>query len=174
MKEFKKFQLRDSENQIQESDLECMDMEFTLPPIHQKAHKRFTPKVHKNFYCVMFCWVKPKEYFQKNTKQRILFLIKNKFTMMKQDLYLKTVLTVIAIALTVLVLQNANLIPAAQAKVESKNSFAPMEVKVVDWTATDEVKVNVSRWTSRDKMNVNVEEVGGWYVNSGVLKVQEQ
>lgn len=90
---------------------------------------------------------------------------------MKNDLYLKSILTVIAIALTVLVLQNANLISPANAEVK-QIPLTPMEVKVVDWDVREEVKVEVSKWTNRDKVNVNIDEVGGWFVSNGVLKVE--
>ena len=106
-------------------------------------------------------------------KMKKLFLdfLKQKINKMKNDWYLKTVLTVIAIALTVLVLQNANLISTAQAN-GIPQVTAPMDVRVVDWDANSEVKVDISKCSSRDKINVNVDEVGGWYVSNGVLKVE--
>ncbi|MCH8904254.1 MAG: hypothetical protein IIA45_10110 [Bacteroidetes bacterium] len=91
---------------------------------------------------------------------------------MKNDWYLKTVLTVIAIALTVLILQNAQLIPTAQAATISHDE--PMPVKIMDWNGAEELNVSIKSWEVEDKINVNIDEVGGYFVTNGVLKVENQ
>ncbi len=80
---------------------------------------------------------------------------------MKTDWYLKTILTVIALALTVLVLQNMDVITQVKANNKANLPNEVIEVKVVDWQV-------------RNNVNVNIDEVGGWYVSNGALKVSNE
>ncbi len=70
---------------------------------------------------------------------------------MKTDMYTKTVLTVIALALSVLVIQNSGLISTAQASRSNINSFSQVPVNE---DGTISVKV-------ANDMDVNISKIGG-------------
>ena len=91
---------------------------------------------------------------------------------MRSDWYLKSVLTIIAFGLTILVLQNAEIIPSATASEQISSSPDVIDVRVKDWDVYGEIDVNVRKWDLNDEIDVNIEEVGGWYIHNGVLKVQ--
>lgn len=74
---------------------------------------------------------------------------------MKTDKYLKIILTVIAAALTVIVLQNANIIPAATASKTTDYKFVAVPINQ-DGT----VDVNVKSFSS--SIDVNVKQIGGF------------
>lgn len=98
---------------------------------------------------------------------------------MKTDLFTKIVLTVIAINLTILTVQNMDLIPKAYAS-ESMNSsnLAPnvnyglvpinedgsINVKLNSY---DEIDVNIVGINTNDELDVNIDEIGGGYVSHG-------
>jgi len=73
---------------------------------------------------------------------------------MKTDKYLKVVLTVIAISLVILVLQNANIISTVKAGNEIPKTYATIPVNA-DGT------INVSVKSFAEMMDVNIKQVGG-------------
>lgn len=112
-----------------------------------------------------------------NLKHKIIYIYNLipkplNFTTMKSDWYLKSVLTIIAFALTILVLQNADIIPSATASEQISTYPDMIDVRVKDWDVYGEIDVNVRKWDLNDEIDVNIEEVGGWYIHNGVLKVQ--
>ena len=79
---------------------------------------------------------------------------------MKTDFYTKTVLTVIAICLTILVLKEVDLIPKAYAN-KTYNGLSPnINYGLVPLNSDGSVDVNIK--SNSDIINVNIEEVGGW------------
>ncbi len=118
---------------------------------------------------------------------------------MKTDIYTKTILTVIAICLTINVVKDLEIIPSAYAsekinpdKLDSEyrlvpvNEFNTMDVRIVDISTYDELnvnlkgvdtydelKVNINSIDTSDELDINIDEVGGSYVTSGgPLKVK--
>jgi len=106
---------------------------------------------------------------------------------MKTDLYTKTVLTIIAICLTINVVQQLDIIPSVYATEENNHAtldLAPftetIDVRIVDINTYDELnvniksvdtydelKVNIKSIDTNDELDVNIDEVGGSWVNSG-------
>jgi hypothetical protein len=111
---------------------------------------------------------------------------------MKTDLYTKTILTVIAVCLTINVISQLQLIPAAYAaegektptpvnyKLVPVDDFNTIDVRIVDINTYDElnvnlksvdtydeVKVNIKSIETSDELDVNIDEVGGSFVSSG-------
>lgn len=117
---------------------------------------------------------------------------------MKTDTYTKAILTVIAVCLTINVIQNLDIIPLAHASnndmidAEVEYHLVPvspnqvMDVRVVDINTSDELNVNLKSIDTYDKLkvnlididttdelDVNIDEVGGsWVSNGGPIKVQ--
>jgi len=107
---------------------------------------------------------------------------------MKTDLYTKTILTIIAVCLSVNVFQQLEIIPSAHAATStSTGSFEAinnvMDVRIVDVNtsdelnvnvksidAYDEMKVNITSVDTRDELDINIDEIGGSYVSSGGIK----
>jgi len=106
---------------------------------------------------------------------------------MKTDLYTKTVLTIIAVCLTINIVQQLDIIPSVYAS-DEKNSttldLAPfaetIDVRIVDINTYDELnvniksvdtydelRVNIKSIDTSDEMDVNIDEIGGSWVNSG-------
>lgn len=109
---------------------------------------------------------------------------------MKNDKYLKVVLTVIATSLVILVLQNFDFITKAQADVNSQQHYVQLPVNS-DGTINVNVKsineimdVNISEVGGNyikkalpikphgNILDVNINEVGGWSVSSGRIPVE--
>lgn len=113
---------------------------------------------------------------------------------MKTDLYTKTILTVIAVCLSLNLIQELEIIPSAYAsgssfdatKVSQEYALVPisdantMDVRIVDINTYDElnvnlksvdtydeVKVNIKSIETSDELDVNIDEVGGMWVNNG-------
>ncbi len=82
---------------------------------------------------------------------------------MKTDLYLKTVLTVIALCLVVLTLQNLEIIPRAHAVHQPPT--AP-ECITLPLNPDGTVDVNIKR--IEDKLSVNIEQIGGYGCYNGI------
>lgn len=118
---------------------------------------------------------------------------------MKTDLYTKTVLTIIAVCLTINVLKDADFITSAYAsevkpitetsteyKLVPINEFETLDVRIVDINtydelnvnlksidSYDEMKVNIKSIDTSDELDVNIDEIGGGYLsNGGPIKVQ--
>ena len=120
---------------------------------------------------------------------------------MKADLYTKTILTVIAVCLTINVMKDVNLIPSAYAsetnttpeitteyKLVPINESNTMDVRIVDINTydelnvnlkgvqtSDELKVNIYSIDTTDELDVNLDEIGGGWINNGdAIKVKIQ
>lgn len=81
-----------------------------------------------------------------------------KLISMKTDLYTKTVLTVIAICLTIIVIKQIDFIPKAYAK--TTNFDSNIRYGLVPLNKNGSIDVNIK--SSSEIINVNIEEVGGW------------
>ncbi len=109
---------------------------------------------------------------------------------MKTDKYTKTILTIIAICLTINVIKNFEIIPSAHASeiVGNKPVSEVMDVRLVDISTYDElnvnlksvdtydeVKVNLKKIETTDELDVNLDEIGGgWVSNGGPISVKVQ
>lgn len=114
---------------------------------------------------------------------------------MKTDLYTKSVLTIIAVCLSMLTLQQFDFIPTAHAareeinaNIDSNSSYRlipidalnTIDVRIVDINTYDELnvnlksvdtydelKVNIKSIDTQDELDVNIDEIGGNWVSSG-------
>ncbi len=112
---------------------------------------------------------------------------------MKTDNYTKIVLTIIAVCLTINVVEEGNWIPTVQAsektvspEIATKYQLVPisemntMDVRIVDINtydelnvniksidSYDEMKVNIKSIDTSDELDVNIDEIGGSFVSSG-------
>ncbi len=118
---------------------------------------------------------------------------------MKADLYTKTVLTIIAVCLTINVIKELDIIPSAYASESTNtpeaateyrlvpvNEFETMDVRIVDIYTSDELNVNIKNIDTYDEMKVNLKSIdtsdeldvnideigGGWISNGGPIKVK--
>lgn len=85
---------------------------------------------------------------------------------MKTDFYTKTVLTIIAVCLTVLTLQNVDIIPKAYAA-EKKNNLNTVPDKnyaLVPVNENGTIDVVIRGINTSDELDVNIDEVGGMSV----------
>lgn len=96
----------------------------------------------------------------------------------KVDIYTKSVLTVIAICLTVLTLKDLDLFPMAYAgepttheMITSPNyGLVPLNEDgsiIVRLNSSDELDVNIVGINTSDELDVNIDEIGGGYVSHG-------
>ena len=109
---------------------------------------------------------------------------------MKTDLYTKTVLTVIAVCLTINLIGQLDLIPKAHAATDGNSNteyalvpisdMETIDVRIVDINTYDElnvnlksvdtydeVKVNINSIDTNDELDVNIDEIGGGWINNG-------
>jgi len=106
---------------------------------------------------------------------------------MKTDLYTKTLLTIIAVCLSINVIQQLEIIPSAYAadkttstgldvpalsetidvRIVDINTYDELNVNLKSVDTYDEVKVNIKSIDTSDELDVNIDEVGGSWVNSG-------
>ena len=112
---------------------------------------------------------------------------------MKVDLYTKSILTIIAICLTINVITEFELLPRAYAsepttdpmvsteyKLVPINEMETIDVRIVDIYTSDELnvniksvdtydefKVNINSIETSDELDINIDEIGGLWVNSG-------
>ncbi|MFC4817152.1 MULTISPECIES: hypothetical protein [unclassified Flavobacterium] len=99
---------------------------------------------------------------------------------MKTDLYTKTVLSIIAVCLTILTLQSIDIIPKSYASEGHKNlSIVPnrnyglvplnengtIDVNITSSSA--ELDVNLRRINTNDELDVNIDEIGGGFISHG-------
>lgn len=118
---------------------------------------------------------------------------------MKTDVYTKTILTIIAICLTINVVKDSDFITSAYASEASPiteitteyklipiNEFETLDVRIVDINtydelnvniksidSYDEMKVNINSIDTSDELDVNIDEIGGGFITSGgPLKVK--
>lgn len=109
---------------------------------------------------------------------------------MKTDNYTKIILTIIAICLTINVVKDFEIFPAAYAtEKEMQKPFTEvMDVRLVDISTYDElnvnlksvdtydeVKVNLKKIETTDELDINIDEIGGgWVSNGGPIPVKVQ
>ncbi len=97
---------------------------------------------------------------------------------MKVDIYTKSVLTVIAVCLTILTFQQTGLMPEAHAAGPvnmyelggQKYGWVPLNDDgsiSVKLSNSDRIDVNIAGVSTRDELDVNIDEVGGGYVSHG-------
>lgn len=72
---------------------------------------------------------------------------------MKSDVYMKVVLTVIAVCLVILVAQNFDFIPSARA---AQASGDVMDVRVVGYSSYSSIPVEIKEISERDPIKVNI------------------
>lgn len=109
----------------------------------------------------------------------------------KIDNYTKGVLTVIAICLLILTINQLNLFPEAYAGEYTRNSIIPganyglvplnydgsisvtlssyneIDVNIVGVDTSDELDVNITGVDTSDELDINIDEIGGAYVSHG-------
>lgn len=113
---------------------------------------------------------------------------------MKADRYTKSVLTIIAVCLSLITLKQYEIVPSLQANnanVKSKydtteyrlvplSAMNTLDVRIVDINTYDalnvnlkgvdtydEVKVNIKSIDTNDELDINIDEVGGSWLSSG-------
>ncbi|GGG34646.1 hypothetical protein GCM10011344_39280 [Dokdonia pacifica] len=116
---------------------------------------------------------------------------------MKTDLYTKSILTVIAVALSIIVLKDIAIIPQAHAGsthtdipvVNSNYGLVPvnedgsinvrlvnteqLDVNIKNIDTYDELRVDLRRINTSDELDINLDEIGGgWIRNGGPIPVK--
>ena len=99
---------------------------------------------------------------------------------MKTDLYTKVVLSIIAVCLSILTLQNIDIIPKSFASEGNKNStgkssisygLVPLNengtIDVNIKSSSSEIDVNLKRINTSDELDINIDEIGGGYISHG-------
>ena len=88
---------------------------------------------------------------------------------MKTDLYTKIILTVIAVCLSILTLQNIDLIPNTYAAEPNKkeNVLMTKNYGLVPLNSDGTIDVNITRISTTDELDVNIDEIGGGYLSHG-------
>ena len=110
---------------------------------------------------------------------------------MKTDRYTKSVLTVIAIALSLIALKDVDIFPKAHATSDSVNTpytnanygLVPLnedgsitvrlstaeqlDVNIKNIDTYDELRVDVYSISTSDELDVNLDEIGGGWINNG-------
>lgn len=80
---------------------------------------------------------------------------------MKTDFYTKLVLTVIALCLTILTLQNIEIVPKAYAGPNNNTLNPSKNYALVPLNANGSIDVNITSINTSDELDVNIDEVGG-------------
>ncbi|MBW1294355.1 hypothetical protein [Aquimarina litoralis] len=113
---------------------------------------------------------------------------------MKTDTYTKTILTIIAIALCIIVIKDLTIIPKAYANespLTSNYGLVPInedgtitvkldtsdeiDVNIKGVSTYDQLRVDINKISTSEELNINIDEVGGSYVSSGgPIKVKLQ
>ncbi|MGJ8667224.1 MAG: hypothetical protein ACSHW7_12715 [Patiriisocius sp.] len=119
---------------------------------------------------------------------------------MKTDTYTKSILTIIAICLTINVVKDLEVFPSAYAgnptlisesnattkyqlvpiseantidvRIVDINTYDELNVNLKSVDTYDEVKVNIKSIETSDELDVNIDEVGGRYVSDGKIDVR--
>ena len=84
---------------------------------------------------------------------------------MKIDLYTKTVLTVIAICLLLIIAGQWNIIPDLKAAEKTDNRAMPAHYGLVPLNEDGTIDVNVVKISTYDELEVDIREIGGSSVN---------
>lgn len=119
---------------------------------------------------------------------------------MKTDLYTKSVLTIIAVCLSLNAVKDFDLIPSAYAadntvdpataatdyalvpisaantmdvRIVDINTYDELNVNLKSVDTYDEVKVNIKSIDTSDELDVNLDEIGGgWVTHGGPIRVK--
>ena len=112
---------------------------------------------------------------------------------MKTDLYTKTILTIIAICLTLNIVKDFEIIPSMYAannpetasptlapisetidvRIVDINTYDELNVNIKSVDTYDELKVNINSIETTDELDINIDEIGGgWINNGGPIKVK--
>ena len=94
---------------------------------------------------------------------------------MKTDLYTKTILTLIAVCLVLIVLKDIDIFPKAYANQPNTpnyglvplNDDGSIDVNVKTFNPENTVKIELT-----DKIDINLDRIGGWNIHGGTLKVK--
>ena len=92
---------------------------------------------------------------------------------MKVDFYTKSVLTVIASCLLILVIKDVNIVRKAHASpTKSSSSYGLVPVNEdgsinVRWNDHQSIDVNIANISTSEELNINIEEIGGGYLSNG-------
>ena len=86
---------------------------------------------------------------------------------MKTDLYTKSVLTIIAVCLTVLTLQSIEIIPKSYAAGNKKAAITttPKNYGLVPVNEDGSIDVTITRISTTDELDVNIDEIGGGFLS---------
>jgi hypothetical protein len=84
---------------------------------------------------------------------------------MKTDCYLKTVLTIIAICLTILVVRDLDILPAAYAG--STEEHLPSATNYAWVPVNEDGSINVRVVSSEETLKIDIDRIGGRWVRSG-------
>ncbi|WP_024770633.1 hypothetical protein [Aquimarina macrocephali] len=112
---------------------------------------------------------------------------------MKTDTYTKSIITIIAICLVIIVIRDIDIIPKAYANNVPPTNYGLLPINddgsiTVRLSNTDEIDVNIknidtydklkidlSTISTQDELDINIDEIGGSYVSSGgPIKVKLQ
>lgn len=113
---------------------------------------------------------------------------------MKTDTYTKVILTIIAIALSIIVIKDTNIISkayAGESSIPSNYGLVPLnddgtitvkldtsdeiDVNIKGISTYDQLRVDINKISTSEELNINLDEVGGSYVSSGgPIKVKLQ
>ncbi|WP_106791421.1 hypothetical protein [Aquimarina sp. Aq78] len=112
---------------------------------------------------------------------------------MKTDTYTKSIITIIAICLVIIVIRDIDIIPKAHANNVPTTNYGLLPINddgsiTVRLSNTDEIDVNIKNIdtydklkidlnsiSTQDELDINIDEIGGSYVSSGgPIKVKLQ
>ncbi len=97
---------------------------------------------------------------------------------MKSDLYLKTILTIIAFCLSIMVLEKFDFVKSAKASTSDGMGnyvFVPTneDGSISVRFASDEIDVNITGINTNDELDINIDEIGGGFIShGGPIKVE--
>tara|TARA_B110000046_G_scaffold18544_1_gene17728 strand:+ start:1427 stop:1819 length:393 start_codon:yes stop_codon:yes gene_type:complete len=100
------------------------------------------------------------DHLKKRATPKSLISRTKKIKIMKTDFYTKTVLTVIAFCLSILVMKDLDIIPKAYANENNNSLSANINYGLVPLNPDGSIDVNIK--SNSDIISVNIEEVGGW------------
>ncbi|EZH74519.1 hypothetical protein ATO12_12170 [Aquimarina atlantica] len=112
---------------------------------------------------------------------------------MKTDTYTKSIITIIAICLVVIVIRDIDIFPKAYANNTPTTNYGlipinddgsitvrlsntdEIDVNIKNIDTYDKLKIDLNSISTQDELNINIDEIGGSYVSSGgPIKVKLQ